>query len=72
MNTKHDTTARGPGRPALPPDQVRGAGDGARVSVRLDARDAATLRALANALGTTDADAMRRAMHAMAARRVRS
>ena len=51
MNTKHDTTARGPGRPALPADEVLGDGHGGRVSVRLNARDTVTLRQLADALG---------------------
>lgn len=66
MNTKHEP--RGPGRPALP------AGEALvdRVSVRMNAHDRATADALAAALGTTVPDALRVAMHAMAARKVRS
>jgi hypothetical protein len=62
-----ETTTRGPGRPALPADQAQTE----RRTVRLDVADAALLSALATALGTSEADALRIAMRAAAARHVR-
>ncbi len=62
-----DLSIRRPGRPALPADQAQTE----RRTVRLDAADAALLAKLATALGTSEADALRIAMRAAAARHVR-
>lgn len=59
--------ARGPGRPPLP----EGDALDMRRTVRLDATDAALLRALARTLGVTEVEALRVAMRELAARKVK-
>lgn len=55
--------ARGPGRPPLPAGEARTG----RIVTRLNDADQRTLTALAAALGTSEADAMRVAMRKFAA-----
>lgn len=66
--TMRAVEARGRGRPALPAGEARDA----RVVVRLNEADESMLEALCEALGTDRAGAMREALRALHARKVRS